>query len=193
MERGVGGQPHKTQHFNSRHRCTHTWNDPPKKGLGPAQLPPHRCRTFPLLPVQWGLASSAACECGAEQTVDHVVLHCPIYQPPPRTTRPDVSGRWDNRMAAQHKPRYLSGLAVNIRRTRSNERRRYKQTQQYSRIHQLGFIWAVSWSTQDAESPWSQAHITLIVERINLHAFYKKRGLQPDLMSYSSCLKSQRW
>jgi len=82
MERGVGGQPHKTQHFNSRHRCTHTWNDPPKKGLGPAQLPPHRCRTFPLLPVQWGLASSEACECGAEQTVDHVVLHCPIYQPP---------------------------------------------------------------------------------------------------------------
>jgi len=27
------------------------------------------------------MASSAACECGAEQTVDHVVLHCPIHRP----------------------------------------------------------------------------------------------------------------
>jgi len=28
--------------------------DPPKKSLGPAQPPPHRCRTFPLLLVQMG-------------------------------------------------------------------------------------------------------------------------------------------
>jgi len=29
------------------------------------------------------MASSAACECGAEeQTVEHVVLQCPIHQPP---------------------------------------------------------------------------------------------------------------
>jgi len=29
------------------------------------------------------MASSAACECGAEeQTVDHVVFQCPIHQPP---------------------------------------------------------------------------------------------------------------
>jgi len=57
---------------------THTpRNDPPKKILGPAQPPPHRCRTFPLLPVQMGYG---LCECGAE-TVDHVVLHCPIHRP----------------------------------------------------------------------------------------------------------------
>ena len=32
---------------------------------------------------KWGMASSAACECGAEeQTVDHVVLQCPIHRPP---------------------------------------------------------------------------------------------------------------
>jgi len=31
---------------------------------------------------KWGMASSAACECGAEQTVDHVVLHCSIHRPP---------------------------------------------------------------------------------------------------------------
>jgi len=41
---------------------------------------------------KWGMASSAACECGAEQTVDHVVLHWPIIDLP-RTTRPDGSGR----------------------------------------------------------------------------------------------------
>ena len=32
---------------------------------------------------KWGMASSAACECGAEeQTVDHVLLQCPIHGPP---------------------------------------------------------------------------------------------------------------
>jgi len=32
---------------------------------------------------KWGMVSSAACECGAEeQTVDHVVLQCPIHRPP---------------------------------------------------------------------------------------------------------------
>ena len=32
---------------------------------------------------KWGMAPSAACEYGAEeQTVDHVVLECPIHRPP---------------------------------------------------------------------------------------------------------------
>jgi len=32
---------------------------------------------------KWGMASSAACECGAEeQTVDHVALQCPTHRPP---------------------------------------------------------------------------------------------------------------
>jgi len=32
---------------------------------------------------KWGMASSAACECGTEeQTVDHVILQCPIHRPP---------------------------------------------------------------------------------------------------------------
>jgi len=81
MECGVGGEPLKTPHFNPQHRYPPSRNDPPKKSLGPAQPPPHRCRTFPLL--QMGMASSAACDCGAEeQTVDHVVLQCPIHRPP---------------------------------------------------------------------------------------------------------------
>ena len=50
----------------------------------------------------------------------------PLSNPsiPQRTTRPDGSGRWDNRIAAQHLPRYPGGLAEAKRRTRSNERRR---------------------------------------------------------------------
>ena len=32
---------------------------------------------------KWGMTSSAACECGVEeQTVDHVVIQCPIHRPP---------------------------------------------------------------------------------------------------------------
>jgi len=46
-----------------------------------------------------------------------------------------------------------------------------KQAQQYSGIHQLGFIRAVSWSTQNGESHWSHGHIILTVEHFNLHAF----------------------
>jgi len=38
---------------------------------------------FPSGLYKWGMASSAACECGAEEeTVDHVVLQCQIHQPP---------------------------------------------------------------------------------------------------------------
>ena len=59
-------------------------------------------------------------------------------------------------------------------------------------IQQLGFIRAVSWSAQTAESHWSHVHITLIVENISFHAFYKSCGLQRDLKSFSSCLSLQR-
>jgi len=39
------------------------------------------CLRFCL--YKWGMASSAACECGTEeQTVDHVVLQCRIHRPP---------------------------------------------------------------------------------------------------------------
>jgi len=55
---------------------------------------------------KWGMASSATCECGAEQTVDHAVLQCPIHRPP-QTAWPDGSGSWNNQMAAQYLPRNL--------------------------------------------------------------------------------------
>jgi len=67
-----------------------------------------------------------------------------------------------------------------------------KQAQQYSRTHHLGFIRAVSWSAQNAESHWSHVHITLTVEHFGFHAFYKKCGLQGDLMSCSSCFTLKR-
>ena len=67
-----------------------------------------------------------------------------------------------------------------------------KQAQQYCRAHQWGFIRAVSWSAQNAESHWFHVHITPTVQHFSLHAFYKKRGLQRDLMSCSSCLTLQR-
>ena len=53
MECGVSIQPHKIPYFHP-HNGTHSRNDPPKNSVGPAQPPPHRCRTFPLLLVQMG-------------------------------------------------------------------------------------------------------------------------------------------
>ena len=48
-----------------------------------------------------------------------------------------------------------------------------KQAQQYSITHQLGFIRAVSWSAQNAESQWSHVYISLTVEHFSFHAFHK--------------------
>ena len=42
----------------------------------------HQYRTFPLLLVQMGYSLLCACECGAEQTVEHVALRCHIHRPP---------------------------------------------------------------------------------------------------------------
>ena len=70
------------QHFHPRHQHPPPRNDPPKNSLCPAQPPPQRCRAFALLLVQRGMASSAACKCGSEQTANHVVLQCPIHRPP---------------------------------------------------------------------------------------------------------------
>ena len=55
---------------------------------------------FRSCPYKWGMATSAACECGAEQTADHVVLHCPIHRPPTDFTawRFWTMRRWDNRL-----------------------------------------------------------------------------------------------
>ena len=52
----INGMPTTPQDsaFNSRHRYPPSRNDVPKKSLGLAQPPSHRCRTFPPLFVQMG-------------------------------------------------------------------------------------------------------------------------------------------
>ena len=87
--------------------------------LGPTQPSPHRCRTFPFLPVQmgYGLLCGLWVWCRTNRRPCRPPLSNPSTSP-----RPDGSGRWDNRMAAQHLPWYLGGLATD-KRTRSNERR----------------------------------------------------------------------
>jgi len=85
----VVAQHCKISYFHPQHQHPPSWNDSPKNRVG--QL----CRTFLVLLVQttgvgrfrsclhkWGMAPSAACECGAEeQTAVHVVLQCPIHRP----------------------------------------------------------------------------------------------------------------
>ena len=82
MERGVGGQSHKTPHFHLRHRYP-----PPGMTHPRAWYRLNRLHTgvgrFRSCLYKWGMASFAACECGAEeQIVNHVVLQCPVHQPP---------------------------------------------------------------------------------------------------------------
>jgi len=107
MECGVGGQPHKTPHFHLQQPATPR-NDPPKKSLGPAQPPPHRCRTFPLLLVQMGYGLLCGLWMWRRRTNRRPC--CPPMSNPSAsfwTAQPGGSGRWDNRMAAQHLPRDL--------------------------------------------------------------------------------------
>jgi len=80
--------------------------------------------TLNLGGVKWGMASSAACECGAEeQTVDHVVLQCSIHRPPHGlhglTVLDDETTEW----LLNTYPEIQRGQAVDERRSRSNERR----------------------------------------------------------------------
>jgi len=83
MEWGVGRQSHKTLHFHPRHwqplsgmtlsRRAWVWLNRLRTGVG----------RFRSCLYKWSIASSAACECGAEeQTVNHGVLQCPIHRPP---------------------------------------------------------------------------------------------------------------
>ena len=87
--------------FHPRHWHSPSWNDPSDNSVG---SPRHRCRAFPLLLAQtrhgpfWGL--------WVWRRTDRWPC-CPAMSNPPTsswTAWPDGSGRWDNRMAAQHLP-----------------------------------------------------------------------------------------
>jgi len=83
IEYGVDGEPYITPHF-------HPWHRHPPWGVTLLR------RTWVRLNVlhtkverfhsclyKWDMASSSACEWGAEeQTVDHVIFQCPIHRPP---------------------------------------------------------------------------------------------------------------
>jgi len=57
--------------------------DPPKKSLIRFNRLRNGVGRFRSCLYKWGMVSSAACECGAEeQTVDHAVLWCPIHRLP---------------------------------------------------------------------------------------------------------------
>ena len=83
MECGVGKQPSKTPQFHPRHQYPFSRMTLPRT----AGVRLNRLRTgvrhFCSCLYKWGMACSAACECGAEeQTVNQVVLQCPIHRPP---------------------------------------------------------------------------------------------------------------
>jgi len=83
MECRVGGQPHKTPHFHPRHRCPPGMTSLPRRAWVRLNRLYNSIGRFRSCLYKWGMASSAVCECGAEeQTVDHVVLQCPIDRPP---------------------------------------------------------------------------------------------------------------
>jgi len=82
MERGMGGQPHKTPHFHPRHRHPAPGATLPRRAW--VQL--NRLHTsvggFRSCVYNWGMDSSLVFECGGEeQTGDYVVLQCPIHRP----------------------------------------------------------------------------------------------------------------
>jgi len=97
---------HKTLNVKRNHRIDPpSTNDPTKKSLGPAQSPPHWCRTFPLLLAQMEYGLIWDLWVWRRRTNRR-----PCCPPPTSswTARPDGSGRWDNRMAAQHLPQNLA-------------------------------------------------------------------------------------
>ena len=83
FECGVGRQHHKTQHFHSRNQHPTSRVTIPRRAW--VQLNCLRTGVGRVCSIlyKWGVASCATCECGAEeQTIDHVVLQCPIHRPP---------------------------------------------------------------------------------------------------------------
>jgi len=79
------------------------WNRSAKNSVGPAQPPSHRYQTFPLLFAQIGYGRL----CGLwvwRRRSNHWQCCLPMSTPStsPWIAQTDVSGRWDNRLAAQH-------------------------------------------------------------------------------------------
>ena len=81
MECRVGRQPHKTSHFHPQHRHPPFGVTLPRKAWVWLNHLHTSFGRFHSCWYKWGMASSSACECWAEeQTIDHVALQCPIHR-----------------------------------------------------------------------------------------------------------------
>ena len=108
MECVVGEQRYKAPHFHPRHRHPPPRNDHSKKSLW---VRPNRLRTgvgcFRSCLYKWDIASSATWVWRRRTNCRQC---CSLMSNPPTSpwiAWPDGSGRWDNRMAAEHLPRDL--------------------------------------------------------------------------------------
>ena len=105
-ECGVGGQPYKTPHFHLRHRHPPAeWPSQEEPGSGFTAFAP--VSGVPLLFVQMGYG--LLCGLWVWRRTSRRPCCPPMSNPSTSTwtARPDVSGRWDNWMDAQHLPRDL--------------------------------------------------------------------------------------
>jgi len=83
------------------------------------------------------------------------------------------------------KPNFVAGHGTVVQLGCTTIRLRYKQAQQCSRIHQLDFIRAVSWSAQNGESHWSHVHITLMYNTSSFMHLIRSVGYSQGLWSRS--------
>jgi len=102
MKCGAVEEHYETPYFHPQH------GHPPTRygGYGPPKVWPSQDQrgsgltasapvTFEPLITQMGMASSAACECGAENhNIDHVLLHCPVHRPPHGALLDDETIKW---------------------------------------------------------------------------------------------------
>ena len=113
MECGVGGQPHKTPLFLSPTPAPTPSEWPSQEQPGSGVTPLYRCRTFPLLLVQMGYGLLCGLWVWRRRT-NRGPCRPPMSNPSTSwwTARPESSGQWDNRMAAQHLPRDLARPSI---------------------------------------------------------------------------------
>jgi len=64
-----------------------------------------------------------------------------------------------------NKSHFIVGRGTAVQLSCTTIRLWHKEAQQYIRPHQMSFIRAVSWSTQNGESHWSHVHIALQTHR----------------------------
>ena len=106
MECGVDGQPHKAPYFHQRHRHPPEWSSQEELGSGLTASAPVSNVSASACTNGYGLL----CGLWLRRRRTNCRPRCPPMSNPSTSTWtawPDGSGRWDNRMAAQHLPRDL--------------------------------------------------------------------------------------